>query len=248
MLTIGTLVVFGRPKGKKRDGIITKINEKSYIVKTDDNHKGYRVSKNLVKEKTPEPVKPRFENEYVAKLYEDAQGLSKDELIQSLIALQLRVDGLDKKNDELEEKLTHMTDEEAKRCEFYWEEEKQRMLDEVATLQSEVEDKDNEIEKLEEEIEALKDEVNDRVVIEDIANLFDKGEEADDFDWEDEINDMIIENNELKDHLKLLERWIGSKDQEGWTDPTKEFIDKHCEIFKNNLNERYYEMYKEAEW
>jgi chromosome segregation ATPase len=228
MLTIGTLVVFGRPKGKKRDGIITKINEKSYIVKTDDNHKGYRVSKSLVKEKTQEPVKPRFENEYVAKLYEDAQGLSKDELIQSLIAMQLRVDRLDKKNDELEqenkelkedklkleeaigdeisekeeleEKLTNMTDEEAKRCESYWEEEKQRMLDEVVSLQTEVEDKQNEIEKLEEEIEALKDEVNDRVVIEDIANLFDKGEEADDFDWEDAINDMIIENQNLKDY------------------------------------------------
>ena len=123
MLTIGTQVVFGRPKGQKRDGVITKINQKSYIIKTDDNPRGYRVSKSLVKKKTQQQqpqttnyIKMRFtghnlENEYVANLHQDAQKLSKDEMIQSLITLQLMMDGMGKKIDELEQENKKLKEE-----------------------------------------------------------------------------------------------------------------------------------------
>ena len=50
----------------------------------------------------PQP-QPRFENEYVANLYQETIQFSKEELIQLAIRLQLSVNGLGKKNDELEE-------------------------------------------------------------------------------------------------------------------------------------------------
>ena len=53
-------------------------------------------------------------------------------------------------------------------------------------------------EKLKEEIQVLNQEVNDRVVIEDIADLF-GSDEGDEFDWENAINEKIQENHKLKE-------------------------------------------------
>jgi hypothetical protein len=58
--------------------------------------------------------------------------------------------------------------------------------------------------ELREENEALNQELNDRVVIEDIAHLFDKDEVGNHFDWEDEIGGMIIDNKKLKEEIEEL--------------------------------------------
>ena len=65
-----------------------------------------------------------------------------------------------------------------------------------------------EIEEKEKENEELKKEVNDRVVIEDIAHLF--GKDEDDFDWEDEIGGLVLENKELKKEAKKIEAAVRS--------------------------------------
>jgi len=60
-------------------------------------------------------------------------------------------------------------------------------------------------EQLREEIKDLNEEVNDRVVIEDIAELF-GSDEGDHFDWESEIGGMIEENKKLKEENKKLKQ------------------------------------------
>jgi hypothetical protein len=57
--------------------------------------------------------------------------------------------------------------------------------------------------KLKEENEGLNEEVNDRVVIEDIADAF-GSDEGDDFDWESEIGGMVLKNKELEQEIREL--------------------------------------------
>ena len=64
-------------------------------------------------------------------------------------------------------------------------------------MRDEYEIVDTECNKLKEEIKELNEEVNSRVVIEDIADLF-GSDEGDDFDWEDGIGAIILENKKLK--------------------------------------------------
>jgi len=56
----------------------------------------------------------------------------------------------------------------------------------------------------EDKVRDLTHEVNDRVVIEDIADLFGLSDEGDEFDWESEIGGMILDNKKLKEENKKL--------------------------------------------
>ena len=58
--------------------------------------------------------------------------------------------------------------------------------------------------KLKEEVNDLNQEINDRVVIEDIADLFGCADEGDKFDWDSEIGGMILDNKKLKEENKKL--------------------------------------------
>ena len=60
------------------------------------------------------------------------------------------------------------------------------------------------MEKMRKEIKRLQEEVNDRVVIEDIAECF-GSDEGDDFDWESEIYGIVQENKKLKLELKAAQ-------------------------------------------
>jgi cell division protein FtsB len=58
--------------------------------------------------------------------------------------------------------------------------------------------------KLKAEVNDLNKEVNRRVVIEDIADLFGCVDEEDNFDWESEIDDLILDNAKLKEEINKL--------------------------------------------
>jgi len=60
-------------------------------------------------------------------------------------------------------------------------------------------------EEVVQENKRLEEEVNDRVVIEDIAECF-GSDEGDDFDWECEIYGIVQENKKLKEELKAYEK------------------------------------------
>jgi hypothetical protein len=69
-------------------------------------------------------------------------------------------------------------------------------------LSAEYDKIDKENAKLKEDLAGANDETNARVVIEDIAHLFDEDEQGDDFDWESEIGGMVLENEKLKEENK----------------------------------------------
>ena len=65
---------------------------------------------------------------------------------------------------------------------------------------------ENRIKEQDEENEYLNAELNDRVVIEDIAHLFGRGDEGNDFDWESEIGGLVKDNKELKEEIEELKK------------------------------------------
>jgi hypothetical protein len=85
---------------------------------------------------------------------------------------------------------------------------------------------ENRIKEQDEENEDLNAELNDRVVIEDIAHLFGKGDEGNDFDWESEIGGLVKDNKELKEEIENLHDQLEDTDDD-------ELIDilgcQHCD-------------------
>jgi cell shape-determining protein MreC len=66
----------------------------------------------------------------------------------------------------------------------------------------------------EDKVRDLTHEVNDRVVIEDIADLFGLSDEGDEFDWESEIGGMILDNKKLKEENKKLKKKLRASVEE----------------------------------
>lgn len=87
--------------------------------------------------------------------------------------------------------------------------------------------------KLEEENKKLEEEVNDRVVIEDIAEAF-GSDEGEDFDWESEIAGLVEENKKLKEENKRLKE-------------ENKNVKKNALKQINKLNKKTKELQKEIE-
>ena len=87
-------------------------------------------------------------------------------------------------------------------------------------------DVENRIKEQDEENEDLNALLNDRVVIEDIAHLFGKGEGWSDggidFDWESEIGGLVEENEELKKKVEYA-------GEHTWSEHKQSLINEYME-------------------
>jgi translation elongation factor EF-G len=69
------------------------------------------------------------------------------------------------------------------------------------------------VSQLKEDLAGANEETDARVVIEDIAHLFDEDEQGNDFDWESEIGGMVLENEKLKVREEALRAGFKLKDE-----------------------------------
>jgi len=123
-------------------------------------------------------------------------------------------------------------------------EENKKLKEEIAHKNKKFGEWCEENKKLQEENKKLQEEVNDRVVIEDIADAF-GSEEGEDFDWESEIHELQEENKKLKE-WSLSPKMIEDTSAETIEEFERDIRDNWREIKELNEEEEL-EHYKESQ-